>query len=186
MKPKHFINLTNGIEHIEDLIECGYEINFIRVQSTTIERKDYVKLINDLDHNLLMYLALGYDCYFYDCGTNRVMSKTCSIGVHLINYILRRRWTEVVPAAIRYSKNGKYTYNEEKFYDHVYNHLFVYNQDGEKAKLKKKIDYYKRYILVDMGNIIPAWYTAIITSFCFGLGGNLTRAIVPSIEYRDP
>jgi|WetSurMetagenome_2_1015567.scaffolds.fasta_scaffold162263_2 hypothetical protein len=155
-KTKHFVNLTNGIEHIEELLEMGCDVNFVRIQSTTLERKDWSKLMHDLDHNLLMYLALGYDCYFYDCGTNRTLSKTCSVGVHLVNYILQRRWTGQIPPAVRFSKNGRHKYNEDKFYDYVYNHLFTYNQDGEKAKLKKKIDYYRKYAVGDIGDIIPA------------------------------
>ena len=152
---KHFVNLTNGIEYIEELKELGCDINFIRIQSTTIERKDWSKLIHDLDHNLLMYLALGYDCYFYDCGTNRTLSKTCSLGVHIINYVLRRRWSGKIPPAIRYSKDGKRMYNEVAFYDYIYNNLFVYNQNGHTAKLKKKIDYYRKFALGDIGSIVP-------------------------------
>lgn len=155
MKSKCFVNLTNGIEYVESLINEGLDINFVRIQSTTIERKDWNKLIYDLDHNLLMYLALGYTCYFYDKGTNRVMSKTCSQGVHIVNYVLRRRWLGEIPIAIRKSKDGKRTYHENEYYDHIYKTLFVYNQDGEKARLKKKVDYYKKFITTRVGTIMP-------------------------------
>lgn len=153
-KQKHFVNLTNGIEFVEGLIKGGFEVHFVRVQSTTIERKNWQKLIGDLDHNLLMYLALGYECFFYDCGTNRPLSKTCYTGVHLINYILARRWTGKTIDAKRLSRDGKNTFNEEGLYNHIYDGLFTHNQSSESKALKRKIDYYKRFIQGDIGQLV--------------------------------
>ena len=53
---KNWINLTNGIEDIENLDN----FSFIRIQSTTLERKDYIKLFLDLDHNFLIHLVFLY------------------------------------------------------------------------------------------------------------------------------
>jgi len=156
---KHFINLTNGIEFISELQEKGItDINFIRIESTTLERKDFIKLLNSLDSNLLMYLALGYKCYFYDAGTNRNFSKTCYLGVPLINYILSRRWTGNVPIAYRYSRSGKERITDVAGRsDWIYNFLFTFEQsDKAKRSMKRKIDYYKRYITNGkIGELIP-------------------------------
>ena len=146
MKTKHFINLTNGIEAIPFLQGQGIDFDFIRIQSTTIERRNWNKLISDLDHNFLLMLALGYECKVYDYGTNRKMSKTIYLGLPLIEYILNRFWYGYTMPAIRYSRTGEQILDMKDQYDFIYNQLFVFDQDKQKGLLRKKLSYYKRFL----------------------------------------
>lgn len=144
-KRKIYLNCTNGLEWMDNFPK--EDINFIRIQSTTIERKDYLKLIGDLDHNFLMYLALGYECHVYDCGTNRPYSKTIYQGIPLIKYILERRWLDLIPPNVHnLTRFGAVGHDVTEYYNHVYTQLFIYDKTQEKVKVKKKIDYYKRFL----------------------------------------
>ena len=84
----NFINLTNGLEFFDKVDNP----QFLRIRSTTLERKDFLFLLMDLDHNFLMNLALGKECVVYDCGTNKALSKTIYLGIPFIRYALQRRW----------------------------------------------------------------------------------------------
>jgi hypothetical protein len=69
---RHFINLSNGAEALPLLEAAGVpseQVSFIRVQSSHCEAQDYYGLLHNLDHNLLMHLALGFDCRVYDFGS---------------------------------------------------------------------------------------------------------------------
>lgn len=83
MKQKIFINLTNGIEAIPELAIS--DISFIRIQSCHCERQKFELIIDNLDYNFLMYLALGYECIVYDFGVN----SDVSYQVAFYNAILR-------------------------------------------------------------------------------------------------
>lgn len=59
---KHFINLSNGIEALRPLDLQGLpveQICFMRLQSSHCESQDFHGILSNLDHNLLMHLALG-------------------------------------------------------------------------------------------------------------------------------
>jgi hypothetical protein len=59
---KHFINLSNGIEALELLSAAGLPVEhvcFCRVQSSQCESGDFQGILTNLDHNLMMHLALG-------------------------------------------------------------------------------------------------------------------------------
>lgn len=84
----NFINLTNGIEKIPALDNWAA----VRISSTTIEKKDWELLFQDLDHNLLFWLSQGEECRVYDYGTRRLTSKTVSVGIPLIKQILENVW----------------------------------------------------------------------------------------------
>lgn len=144
----YFLNLTNGIERLPEL--QGEKVSFVRIRSTTVERKDWHYLLNDLDHNFLLHLALGQECVFVDYGTNRKNSKTCYMAVPLIKYILTRRWLGREEKGYRLGRQS-----DEKFFDvqylfgHIYDRLFVFDQNNDKIKLKRKLDYYKRFVNTD-------------------------------------
>jgi len=142
MHIKHFVNLTNGLEFIHQLPH--YE--FIRIQSSTIEQKNWFKLFSDLDNNFLMNLVIGNKCIVYDCGTNRKMSKTIYLGVPMINYVLSKFFDLELPPAIRYSRTGLEQFNETTFYNSIYDNLFNHNCRNEKLSLKHKLKYYKKFI----------------------------------------
>ena len=85
---KHFINLTNGLEWIDEIPHYS----FVRVESTAIEKNDWNRVLRDLDANFLMSLSLGHECHFYDCGANRQTSKTVSIAIPFITKTLSSLW----------------------------------------------------------------------------------------------
>ena len=70
---KYFVNLTNGIEAIPALLtEKGVavdQISFIRIQSSHCEAADHTAILQNLDYNFLMNLALGNICVLYDFGS---------------------------------------------------------------------------------------------------------------------
>lgn len=152
MKNKHFINLTNGIEKIPELNSSGIEFSFIRIQSTTLERKDYIKLLQDLDHNLLIHLALGFNCIIYDYGTNRNISKTIYLGIPFIEYTLNKLWYNLDEVPYRYTRST-YEKLKEPSFGHIYNDIFIHNQNNIKNNLKTKLKYYKKFLNSDKINI---------------------------------
>lgn len=145
---KHYLNLTNGIEWLEEIKNTKEPYSFIRIQSTTLERKNYLKLFNDLDHDFLLHLALGFKCIVYDCGTNRPFSKTIYYGIPLIRYVLNRRWFDLIPDTVnRLNRNGSIGENVSVQYNKIYNELFRWDQNISKEHLKKKLDYYSKYLV---------------------------------------
>ena len=69
---RHFINLTNGVEAIPGLLACGVresEINYVRIQSTHCESRNYNGILENLDSTFLMNLARGNICLLYDYGS---------------------------------------------------------------------------------------------------------------------
>lgn len=143
---KHYINLTNGIEWLEEL-KGEQNIGFIRICSTTLEGKNYVKLFRDLDHDFLMNLALGTECIVYDCGANKEIARAMYSGIPIIRYVLNKRWMGIAPIftpIIR--RNGITKMNGVSLFDEIYNQLFVYNQDQNKEAVKTKLDYYKKFL----------------------------------------
>lgn len=144
---KHFLNLTNGIEWLDDLPMD--DINFIRIQSTTIERNNWIKLFTDLDHNFLLHLAIGSNCKVYDCGTNRECSKSIYKGLEVIRYVLNRYWFDIKPDKVfRLGRDGRITsqciVNE---LNNIYENLFIYNITKEKEAVKTKLKYYKKFLM---------------------------------------
>lgn len=142
MKEVNFLNLTNGLDFIEKVDNP----QFMRIRSTTLERSDYRFLLMDLDHNFLMNLAIGNRCNVFDCGTNRAFSKTIYLGIPFIRYALSRRWFGKADTPYRLSRCGKKQFKIEERFSEIYDHLFFHNQDKEKAKLKAKIDYYRKFL----------------------------------------
>jgi len=97
LSPRHFINLTNGIEalpYMESLISKE-EVRFTRIQSSHCESGAYDKLLSSLDTELLFSLACGRDCYIYDFASR---NKTCGVsralflGVEFIKWSLAYLW----------------------------------------------------------------------------------------------
>jgi len=69
---RHFINLSNGAEALPLIEKAGLrpeDVAFCRVQSSHCEAQDFNAVLANLDHNLLMHLALGFECRVYDFGS---------------------------------------------------------------------------------------------------------------------
>ena len=140
-KEKHFINLTNGIQAIEDFqFENPRDLSFIRIQSCHCERQMYEQILIDLDNNFLMYAAMGYTCKVYDYGARCEISKANATGLEWIRYVLNRRWFKKIITPVVKGKNvSDYFYEKYK---------------GLSYRTKRKIDYFKKFINTNEVKII--------------------------------
>lgn len=142
-----FLNLTNGIEYLKEWNKTT-SLSFIRIQSTTIERKDWFKLFMDLDHNFLINLAIGTECKVIDYGTNKPYSKTIYYGIPLIRYILNRFWFGIDDKESNILKrNGeKRIESNYEYFNNIYNNLFIFDRNSDKDRLSRKLKYYKKFL----------------------------------------
>ena len=134
---KYFINLTNGIEYLKD--HPGLDYSFIRIQSTYCEQKHWNKLIDELDYNFLMSLALGYNCIIVDYGSrskSKKLSRAQWQGLALVKFILSKRW---------FGKDIDIYFQNRKLSDYFSE---VYKTKITKAN-KKKLDYFKKFLFTD-------------------------------------
>jgi hypothetical protein len=136
----HFLNLSNGILWKPELIG---PIHFMRLESTTLESRCWQKFFGDLDHNLLMHLAIGKTCIVYDCGCRREFSKTIRWGIPLIRYTLERRWFGECLTPPIDPRSGQ---NFTTWFAQVYKEFFETNGSQEKGHVKRKLDYYKKWV----------------------------------------
>jgi len=132
---KHFINLTNGIESLDRLNLDPENVMFIRIQSSHCERHLWNRIIMETDHNLYMMLALGHECRVYDFGTNTEMAKAIYMGVEWLKFALNKRWfgKDYKPLAKGRNITSYFTQEYGKLDKHA----------------KKKIDYFKKFLLCD-------------------------------------
>ena len=87
----HFVNLSNGVEALPLL--QGLPFSFVRIQSSHCEANNFNGILGGLDSTLLMYLALGHDCYIYDFGSRnkkRKAPRAVWYGITFIKYALHR------------------------------------------------------------------------------------------------
>lgn len=117
-RTRRFVNLTNGLEWAAELPD--YSV--VRMESTAIEKRDWVRLFRDLDANLLLALARGDDCHFYDCGAGRAVSKTVSVGVPAVKWLLTKVWVD---------------------------RQAVFAPTRELQALKRKLNYFRRFLATD-------------------------------------
>lgn len=143
---KHYINLTNGIEALEKVKSFKEPYSFIRIQSTTLEGNNYLKLMQDLDHDFLLNLVLGVEVKVYDFGTNRKLSKTIYKGIPLIRYILNRFWLGLEKDCYFLGRNNTHPMLVNDHVNNIYERLFIFDNNREKSILKNKLGYYKRFI----------------------------------------
>lgn len=137
---KHFVNLTNGIEAIRQFNLQDYA--FLRIQSTACEQKRWPFILDDLDANFLMSLALGHTCIIYDYGHN---GKPRSLwqGCEWIRYALERRW---YGRTIRPSVHG---HNVGAYFDACYSRL--------PDTTLRRLDYFGKFASGGAVNIEIVW-----------------------------
>lgn len=146
MKPyKHYINLTNGIDYIDELSKCKFIYKFVRIESTACEQHLWDKVIHELDYNFLLDLALGYNVVVYDTSVHKDTSRAIYQGLEFIKFVLNLVWF-----------NKKI---EIKIHDN--NHMNCTNYFMEEyKKLKdstiKKIKYVKKFLNTDKIFLIGA------------------------------
>lgn len=153
-RERHYVNLTNGLESLREVVDAGASWSFLRLQSTTIERQDWAKLfLTDLSDDLLMHLALGWRCVVHDRGTNRPFSKTIYYALPLVKYVLDRRWYEHAPAEVwNRGRRGGRGSNVAGQYAKIYHDLFVHTR-ADTGRVKRRVDYYQRYLAPAPGGV---------------------------------
>jgi hypothetical protein len=130
MISKIYINLTNGIGALPDLID--QYVNFIRIQSTHLEQGWLEKVLINLDYDFLMNLALGTHCIIYDFSSRWKDRPSRAIwqGLPWIEYALTRCW---------FGKEIECERRMDKHFKIVYN-----NMD---KKTKRKLKYFRKFLL---------------------------------------
>lgn len=127
---KFYLNLTNGIEALEK--EGFSDANFIRIQSTACEQKRWDFILQELDYNFLMDIALGNNVCVVDFGAKKEVPRALYQGVAFIKYVLNRRWLNtIIQPTVRGNDCAKY-------FDECYRNL-------DKRTLKK-IDYFRKFV----------------------------------------
>jgi len=126
----NFINLTNGIQAIEDHRLTEYR--FIRLQSTACEQKRWEEIILTISDDFLMCAALGYDCIVYDYGSNKNIPRAVWQGLEWLKYVLYCRWYSK-----EYSPKGRAKSSKTYFAEQ-------YSKLSKKAKAR--LDYYKKFL----------------------------------------
>ncbi len=126
MKIKHYLNLTNGMEYINEVKNWS----FIRIQSSHCESHSYDRMFQQLDSDFLMNLAIGNVCIVYDKSNKTRIPKALSRGVEIIRYVLNKIWFDRrVP-----TKDVKY-----------HNKVLRSLQEPTKTKLK----YFRKFLLTE-------------------------------------
>ncbi len=140
MKTKIFLNLTNGIEAFEKYGFKPEEVSFIRLLSTHCERSQFERILEYLDSNFLLHLALGFHCVVYDFAANCEVSKSVNVGLEWIRFVTNKRWLN----------NSNYIpiIKNIDVFEHFDKH---YSQLSKPTK--NKIDYFKKYLNTDKINL---------------------------------
>ena len=115
--------LEEKYPYMNDFINIR-EISFIRIQSSRCESNDLDGILSDLDHNLLINLALGIPCIVYDCGSRGTkwpddeqgISWAIWSGLSWIKYALKRCWISPSSSSMAEEKNER---NENKKVDNI-------------------------------------------------------------------
>ena len=156
---KHYLNLTNGVQQLP-LLPPGEPYGFVRIQSTTLEQKNWNKLFySDIDHDMLMHLALGYKCFLYDRGTKRPRSKTVYMGVPIIEYVLNRCWFDLDPGVVL--GGGRHVPADINMVDiarRAYAALFC-SKDDKTALVRSRLRYYKKFVACDKIDLVGVSYS---------------------------
>lgn len=136
-----YINLTNGLEYLEDVPELqNTTTRFTRIQSTALEQGHMTEVIDDLDNDLLMNLAMGNRCLILDkASRSGKVSRALWFGVPWIKYVLERKWFGKVPDKC-FLING---INVAKYFSDCYRKLPV--------RISRKIKYFKTYTNPNIG-----------------------------------
>lgn len=98
LNPRHFVNLTNGVEALQDIrafVHSDEEVRFMRLQSSHCESGAYDKILNSLDDEFLFSLACGRACYVYDLASRNKVSgvpRSIFLGIQFVKWSLAYLW----------------------------------------------------------------------------------------------
>mmetsp|Transcript_5119 Transcript_5119/g.5253 ORF Transcript_5119/g.5253 Transcript_5119/m.5253 type:complete len:325 (-) Transcript_5119:61-1035(-) len=155
---RYFINLTNGIEAVSMLLKQGVpmeHINYFRLQSTHCEMRNYEGILENLDYNLLMHLALGYVCVVYDYGSRgnsmgdderEGIPRAFWWGTEWIRYVLDNLWHLEDEGKEVYMVRG---YNSKKIFENQMKLL--------PKSLKRRIKYFRTYLKTNKIHLYPVY-----------------------------
>lgn len=131
---KHYLNLTNGIESLPHL-PAGVTFSFVRIQSTACEQKRWDFILQDLDSDLLLNLAVGTRCIIHDYSNKKSVPRAIYQGVEWIRYALTAHWLgERYPVVVR-------NFNAAAYFDEVYRQL--------QKPTRQKLSYFRKFVLTD-------------------------------------
>lgn len=146
----NYINLTNGIE---SLLKLPTGFRFIRIQSTICEQKKWDRLIQDLDYDFLLNVAIGNECVIYDYGARKPIPRAVYQGVEFIKYALYKRWLNQEYLTDCNRSNGEHIRKDcNSYFESCYKNL--------EDRTKKKLDFFKPYVV---GEIKIATVTDVTT-----------------------
>lgn len=131
MKTIVYLNLTNGIESIGDFPDA----RFIRLQTVSCEQKKWDFLLQDLDYDFLLNLALGNIVFVIDYSQKHEFSRALWQGIPFIEYVLNRFWLGVEKET--YVKS----FNCTEYFNECYNNL--------SKRTFKKLEYFKKFLNTD-------------------------------------
>lgn len=122
---KTFLNLTNG------LIYEGDFDGFVRIQSCHCERKDWTKVMLNIDSNFLMWLALGHPVRVVDYSARKEVPRALFQGLEWIWFVCCKSWN--LPTNV--SVKGQ-------------NCTLYFEQEWKKipSKLRKKFTYFRKFL----------------------------------------
>ena len=158
---RHFINLTNGVEAIPGLLAAGVkesEINYVRIQSTHCESRNYNGILENLDSTFLMNLARGNVCLVYDYGSRGTgkligednekfgIPRAYWLGVEWIRHALASVWN--LPES-----------HAEKRYVRGYNSVDHFNEQVQliPKTLRRRLKYYRPFLVTDTLHLYPIY-----------------------------
>lgn len=126
-----YLNLTNGIEGLKN----WKDVKFIRIQSTACEQKRWDFLLQELDYNFLLDIALGEKVVVIDCGASKDAPRAMYQGLEFVKYVLNKHWLgkDYTP----FVKN----YGCSHYFGECYSKL--------SKRTLKKLDYFKKFIMTD-------------------------------------
>jgi len=148
----HYLNLTNGLEYLEEMKSRGISFSYIRIPSTVLEKNDWYRLFQCIPDDMLMHLAVGNSVYVYDCGCRRRASKTIFFGIPVIKHAIERLWHDdffenqhSLPLRLKKIKQCPTTMQCERIFQEV----FCYSAGCDTKRLgdiKAKYTYFKRFL----------------------------------------
>lgn len=103
-----WVNLTNGIEVVEDLDNYDCVYNFCRFQSTSFEQRDWGAAIDSMSDDMLVNLAVGKPQTIIDFGANKNCPRAMRQGIPIAADILAHAWDIETGDKLRiFSRDGK-------------------------------------------------------------------------------
>lgn len=135
---KYYLNLTNGIEAFKEMSECLFDCGYVRVQSTMCEQKNWNRIIQELDYDFLLNLAIGNKCIVVDYGANKPIPRALYQGIEFIKYALNKRWFDIDTNVIIKRSITSQGNDSTNYFQYEYNKL--------DDRTKKKLDYFKIFL----------------------------------------